>query len=95
MDDNDTDMLAIFDVLKPAFAILIDNIASIGAIGIDTAENIHQRGLASAIFATEGMDLAFRHLDVHVIQRLNAGELLGDILHFEDCIAQKTFLPEI
>ena len=95
VDDNDAYTLAIFDVFKPAFVVLIDNIASIGAIGIDTAENIHQRGLASAVFATEGMDLAFRHLNVHVVQRLNAGELFGDILHFEDCIAQKTFLPKI
>ena len=75
-----------------AYLIAVDHVAFIGTVGVDAAEDVHQRGFARAVLAAQGVDLALGHLDIHVVQRLHAGEYFGDVLHFEDCIAQMTFL---
>ena len=51
----------------------------------DAIEHVHQRGLSSAIFADQAMDLAGFHREIYAIYRLNAGKGLVDVGHF-DCV---------
>ena len=57
----------------------------IAAAGIDAAEHLHQRRLARAVLAHEGMDLAGLHGEVDVAQRLHACKTLADAAHFKHC----------
>ena len=45
---------------------------------------LEQRGLAGAVLADHGVDLAGAHAQVHVRQRRHAVKALGDAAHFED-----------
>ncbi len=52
--------------------------------GIDTAHDLHERGLARAVLAYQTVDLARVHVEGHVLERDNAGEPLGDAAHAQD-----------
>ena len=51
-------------------------------------EHLDERGLAGAVLAHEGMDLARQELEVDLVEGQDAGELLGDLPRFEDGLAQ-------
>jgi hypothetical protein len=51
--------------------------------GVDSAENLHQRGLTSAILTEKYMHFPGSNIDVHSIERLHAGEALGDPSNLE------------
>ncbi len=57
----------------------------VAAAGIDAAEHLHQRRLAGAVLAHEGVDLAGLHGEVDVAQRLHACKALADAAHFKHC----------
>ena len=49
--------------------------ANLATIRLPHAEqDAHQRGLASSVFAKQGMNLSSEEIEVHMLQGLNAGE---------------------
>ena len=51
-------------------------------VGLDQpVEDVHERALAGAVLAEEGMDLAGPDVEVDVVVGEDAGELLGDAAH--------------
>ena len=50
---------------------------------ISPRQDVHQRGFTGAILADECMNLALLQAEVHMIQRMGAGELFVDLLHFQ------------
>ena len=49
--------------------------------GIDAGENLHERGLAGAVFADQPQYFAAPDLQAHIAERLDTGKRLGDMLH--------------
>jgi hypothetical protein len=49
-------------------------------LAVDTGQDLHQRGLARAVLAHQGMDLAGAQVELHPVQRLDAGEGLAEVL---------------
>ncbi len=47
---------------------------------IDAADDLHQRGLASAVLAADGVNFAGAQVETHIAQSLDAGELLADVI---------------
>ena len=83
VDDDDAQLLGILDVRELADLPVVDDVALVGAVGIDAAEDVHQRGFARAVLAHQCVNLTFLHLEVDVVQGLYAREGLGDVLHFQ------------
>jgi hypothetical protein len=54
-----------------------------GVRGVDAGEQLHQRRLAGAVLADDGEHLVVPQLEVHVGERLHAGEALADPGHLE------------
>ena len=52
---------------------------------IEAEENRHQRGLAGAVFAQQGMNLTLAQLQGNVVIGDDTWELFGDVQHF-NCI---------
>src|SRR5712691_1272948 len=50
---------------------------------VDTPEDAYEGGLASAVFADQGVNFARAHVERHVVQRPHAREGFGDALHLE------------
>src|SRR2546427_9448558 len=50
---------------------------------VDTSEDTYEGGLAGAVFADQGVNLARAHVQRHVLQRPHAGEGFGDALHLK------------
>ena len=46
-------------------------------------EHLDKSGFPGTIFAHESMDFAFFKVEAHIVKRLNAGEYLGDVVHFQ------------
>ncbi len=84
VDDRDAGGLALADVAEPHHLALVDDVALVAAERVDARQHLHQRRLAGAVLADDRVDLAGLHLDRHVVQRLDAGELLADGAHLED-----------
>ena len=72
-----------FKLAQLAFVIDFTGVAS---CGVGAGQHVHQGGLSRAVFTDEGMDLAGFHLEVHVIQCLDAGEFLGDVFHLQNVL---------
>ena len=58
VDDDDAELLAVGDALEAALLALVIDLARIGAVRIDAAQNLHQRRLAGAVLADQRVDLA-------------------------------------
>ena len=84
IDDRYALRLAVRDRAELLDLALVYDIAGVGAVFPNSGEHLHQRGFSGSVFADETVDLAALHLEVYVIQRLYAGELLGDVPHFKD-----------
>jgi len=63
------------------FAVLLDDAA---VRLVKAEEHAHERRFASAVFTEQGVNLALAQLQRDVVVRLDAGEYLGDIQHFND-----------
>ena len=83
VDDDDAGVLTGPDVVEPDLLTLVVDVAVVRAERVDTTEHLHQGGLAGAVLTADGVDLAGLHHQVHIRQRLDAGELLGDGSHLE------------
>jgi hypothetical protein len=84
VDDDDSEALAVGDVPELAGPALIGDAARVGSVGIDAAQNLHQRRFPGTVLANEGEDLGGLDGEVDVVEGLHAGEGLGDPPHFED-----------
>ena len=77
----------IVGVIDPdLLTILLDN--SLFRL-VQAEQDAHQSGLARAVLAQKGVDLAALQLERHVIIGLDAGEFLGDVQHFDDIICHE------
>ena len=54
---------------------------------VDTSEDLHQRGLAGAVFTDQSHDFAGTDFQLCIVQCVNAGEILLNALHFQNCLA--------
>ena len=63
------------------FFAVQEDLAFIGPV--ETVEDVHQGGLAGAVLAEKTVNLALMQLKADVIVGQDAGEALGDALHFE------------
>ncbi len=50
---------------------------------VDTGQDLDEGGLARAVLTNDGEDLAPMQIERDVVERLGAGECLGDPLHLE------------
>ena len=50
---------------------------------VQAEQDAHQRGFAGAVFPQQGVDLPLPQLKGDVVVGLDAGELLGDVKHFD------------
>ena len=63
-----------------------------GILAVDAGQDLHERGLAGAVLADEGMHLAGAQLELGVHQGLDAGEVLVDALHADQKVSRHAFL---
>ena len=54
VDDDDADVLAVGDAVEAPLLALVEDLAFVGAVGIDAAEHLHQRRFAGAVLAARG-----------------------------------------
>ena len=79
VDHADAERVGIVRVLDGHdLSILFDD-ALLGLV--QTEEHAHERGLARAVFAQQGMDLALFELKRNVVVGDNTGESFGDVEH--------------
>ena len=55
-----------------------------GVAGMHAGDDLHQRAFARTVFADEPVDLAAAQGKIHLAQRLDPAEGLGDAFEFED-----------
>ena len=92
VDDDDADALGIVDAGKTAFLAEEADRALVAAMRIDARQHLHERRLAGAVLADDGVYFAGAHIQVDVLQRLHAGKRLGDVAHFKnDVVHRRTF----
>ena len=81
VDDDDAQRLGVVNAAELPLDAVVDDGALVAAGRVDAAQHLHQRGLAGAVLADEGVYLAPAHRQVHVLQRGNRAEPLGDPAH--------------
>ena len=96
MDDDNTLLLTLANIFELAHLAFVDNVAGIRSVRIDAGQDIHQRGLSRTIFATKRVNLALFHNEIDIAERLDAGELLDDMAHFQNvlCHTMLLFSPD-
>ena len=81
MDDGQAEVAGVLGGLDVHLLALQPDLAA--RVGfVDTGEDFHQRRLAGAVLTAEPQDFAGSKVEVHVGQRLDAWEGLGDPLEF-------------
>ena len=60
--------------------------------GVNAGETFHQRRLARAVLADQHMNLAAQQIEIHVLQRLDAGKVFADAPHFQYSLAHVKLL---
>ena len=93
VDNDDALGLAVSQRLKLAQLAVVIDLTGIGAHGIDAGQDVHQGGFAGAVFADQSVDFAPLHFQIYVVQRLDAGKLLGDGFHLQNDVCQNGFPP--
>ena len=74
-------------VLISTSAPLTRIVAGVGAV--DPGQDLHERGLAGAVLAHQGVDLAGPELEPCAVERVHAREALGDVGHLDQEIAHR------
>ncbi|MPM47914.1 hypothetical protein SDC9_94635 [bioreactor metagenome] len=83
MDDDDSSLLAVFDICKANGIPVQQNFTGIASVGIYAGEHVHERGLPRAIFTNQRVNFPSAHLQIYVVERLYAGKLLRNGEHFQ------------
>ena len=65
--------------LLPAYV----NLSLISAIGIRTAQNLHQSGFSCPVFTTNAQNFSISQLQIYVFQSSDTGELFYYMPHFQ------------
>ena len=73
-------------LLNCDFLALEDDVAVVRAVRVDARQHFHESGLACAVLAADGVDLAALDLEVDVRECFHAGEGLGDAAHLENVV---------
>ncbi len=84
VDDNDALFLGLADVVKFADLAVVDDVACVFTIGVNAGKNIHQGGLACTVLAADSHDFTLAHFQIYIVQCLDPGELLGNVVHFQN-----------
>ena len=84
MHDGDPGIFGRMHAVELAHLTVHANLALVGAVRIDAAEDVHESGFAGAIFADERVNLAGMEIDRNTIERKDARKALGDLAHFQD-----------
>ena len=58
VDDDDPEVLGLGDVAERHRLALVEDVARVGPVRVDTRQHFHQRRLAGTVLAADGMDLA-------------------------------------
>ena len=88
VDDDDAFFFTVLDFGEAAHFSLVYDIAAVRAVGIQSAEHVHQRGFSGAVFTDQRVNAALFDHKIHVVQGLYAGKLLGDPPHFQHVFRQ-------
>ena len=83
-DDRDARGLCVTDGAEDGGTTLDVELALVTAVRIDARQQLDQGRLARAVFTTECMDLAGMKLELHVLQREDAGKSLRQTAGFEE-----------
>ena len=92
MDNDNADFLTVPDGLEVALLTVVYDLPRVGAIGICTAEYVHQRGLTGAVFANQRVDLSPRNFQIDMVQGFDARKFLCDVFHHQDIVSQTDVL---
>ena len=60
-----------------------------GVAPVDPGKDLHQRRLAGAVLADEGVDLAGPQVEPRAVERVDTRERLADPLHLDEHIARR------
>ena len=97
MNDDDAQFFGILDVGELADLSVVNDIPFVRSVGIDAAQNVHQRGFSGAVLTDQRVDFSFFHLKANVVERFHTREGLRDVSHFQKNIGHgfpPAFLPE-
>ncbi len=72
MDDNDALRLTVLDLVKLSDLTFVDDIPGISPERVHAGEHVHQCGFPGSVLPAQRMDLAFFHLQIHIVQCLHA-----------------------
>ena len=75
VDDDDALGLAVADVAERHRLALEDDVALVAAVRVDPAQHVHEGGLAGAVLAADGVDLAAPDREGHVLSALTPGKV--------------------
>ena len=81
---DDADALALRVPGPVNFDLLAEILNGAPVLLVDAGENFHQGGLARPILSHQGHHFSGPHLQVRVVQRVDAGEVFLDAVHFKD-----------
>jgi hypothetical protein len=81
VDDADPELLGVLGTVDGHPLPVEEELALVGRV--DAGQQLHQRGLAGAVLADQRQHLAAAQVEVHVLERLDAGEALGDPAHLQ------------
>ena len=92
VNDTDTGCLGICNVCEIDFFAEVFNSTAVPLM--DAAQHLDQRGLTGAVFTHERMDFTGLQLEINALQRMDAGEIFLNALHFQNCFTHtnNTFL---
>ena len=82
MNDADTGALRLARAGEINTCAVVADLA--GILAVDAGKNLHQRGLARAVFAHQRVDLPGHQLEPDTGERAHARERLGDVLGFNE-----------
>ena len=80
VDDADTFALGIPGAVN--LDLLAEVLDGASVLLVNAGENLHQGGLARPVFSHQGHYLSGAHLKMRVVQRVDAGEVFLDAVHF-------------
>lgn len=80
-DDGDAELMRFGDRIDVDFFALDEDLALVGVVY--AGQDLHQRRFAGAVLPHKAQDLTFVDIQVHMVQRLDAGEAFADAFHAE------------
>ena len=93
--DTNTSVLCVLGSID--FDLLTEKLNGTAVLGVDTGQNLHQCGLAGAVFADQAHDFTAADLKLSIVQRVNTGEVFLNALHLQNNFAHSniTFLKSL